>query len=368
MLGLRLTTWGAITPLSAAQEVLGRMQSTQADPVPEDTPDLGGGVTVAVDLSLVPVSARPAENPALVYLSGLRPNSKRAMRAALNRVAAELVASVGEGRLRRPQISFDQIPWHQLRFQHVQALRVRLGERYSPSAANQSLVAIREVLKAAWKLGLVDGDDYRRVIDVKSVRGERLPRGRALSPAEFHALVRVCLDGSRIGQRDAALVGVLYAGGLRRAEAVGLDLDAWNPDTFELRVLGKGNKERVVYVGNGAALALRDWISIRGADPGPLFLPVTRHGRIVAKRLSTQSVFEVCRRRAEQARVPAFSPHDLRRSCASDLLDAGEDLATVQRHLGHSSPVITARYDRRSSAVLQRAAGRIHYPYVGQSP
>lgn len=344
------------------------MHRTQANPVPQEAGNFGGSLPVVVDVTPVLVSPTPAGNPALVYLSGLRPNSKRAMRVALNRVAAELVGAVGEGRHRRPQISFDQIPWHELRFQHVQALRARLGERYSPSAANQSLVAIREVLKAAWKLGLVDGDDYRKIIDVKSVKGTRLPRGRALSPAEFHALVRVCLDGSSIGQRDAALVGVLYAGGLRRAEAVGLDLDSWSPDTFELRVLGKGNKQRVVFIGNGAALALRDWISIRGSEPGPLFLPVTRHGRVVAKRLRTQAVFEVCRRRAEQARVPAFSPHDLRRSCASDLLDAGEDLATVQRHLGHSSPVITARYDRRSNVVLQRAAGRIHYPYVGQSP
>ena len=336
------------------------MEHAEAAVVPVHHPDLG------LDLDLVSVGSPPSTNPAVVYLSGLSKNSKRAMRAALNRVAAELVGSVGEGRHRRPHISFDQIPWHELRFQHVQALRARLGERYSPSAANQSLVAIREVMKAAWKLGLVDGDDYRKIVDVKSVRGERLPRGRALSPAEFHALVRVCLDGSAIGQRDAALVGVLYAGGLRRAEAVGLDLGSWHPETCELRVLGKGNKQRVVFIGNGAALALRDWISIRGSDPGPLFLPITRHGRIVASRLSTQAVFEICRRRAEQARVPAFSPHDLRRSCASDLLDAGEYLATVQRHLGHSSPVITARYDRRSNAVLQRAAGRIHYPYVGK--
>ncbi|MFN7953628.1 MAG: hypothetical protein U0610_18020 [bacterium] len=55
--------------------------------------------------------------------------------------------------------------WHELRFQHVQALRARLGERYSRGAANQSLVAIREVVKAAWNLGLVEGDDYRRVVD-----------------------------------------------------------------------------------------------------------------------------------------------------------------------------------------------------------
>lgn len=121
------------------------MESTQADLVPVEPRDdaVDRGLVVALDL--VAVHGHPAQNPVTVYLSGLRPNSKRAMRAALNRVAAELVGSMGDGRQRRPRIAFDQIPWHELRFQHVQALRARLGEQYSPSAANQSLVAIREV-------------------------------------------------------------------------------------------------------------------------------------------------------------------------------------------------------------------------------
>ena len=216
-----------------------------------------------LDVDLIRVEIPPSQNPAFVYLSGLAPNSKRAMRAALNRVAGELSGWAGQGRDRRPRVPFEEIPWEQLRFQHVAALRSRLAEHHSPSAANQSLVAVREVMKAAWKLDLVDGDDYRKLIEVKSVKGERLRRGRALSTGEFYALVSACVDGSQIGQRDAALLAVLYAGGLRRAEAVGLDLASWIPDTGELRFLGKGNKERVVFIGDGAALALGDWIAIR---------------------------------------------------------------------------------------------------------
>ncbi|MFN7953626.1 MAG: site-specific integrase [bacterium] len=79
-----------------------------------------------------------------------------------------------------------------------------------------------------------------------------------------------------------------------------------------------------------------------------------------------QAVFELCRRRAGQARVPAFSPHDLRRSCASDLLDAGEDLATVQPHLGHASVQTTERYDQRGDEALIRAATRIPVRHSSQ--
>ena len=149
------------------------MEEPGADLVPLDHAD------VLVDLDLDPVASAPSYNPAIVYLSGLSPNSKRAMRAALNRVAGELVGWVGKGRDRRPRVGFDEIPWQQLRFQHVSAIRARLGERYSPSAANQSLVAIREVLKAAWKLGLEWAEHERRLY-AKTARAMK----RAMKPRE----------------------------------------------------------------------------------------------------------------------------------------------------------------------------------------
>src|SRR5262249_14437376 len=154
-----------------------------------------------------------------------------------------------------------------------------------------------------------------------------------------------------IRERDTALVALAYPGGFRRAELVALDLADYDRDSGRLRVVGKGNKERAVFVSNGARDALHAWLRVRGPDAGPLLLPVGRHGHVLARRLTEQTVYDRLRYLAERAGVAAFSPHDCRRSLVGDLLDAGVDLATVQAMLGHASPATTARYDRRGERV-----------------
>ncbi|HJW70051.1 MAG TPA: tyrosine-type recombinase/integrase [Candidatus Binatia bacterium] len=115
---------------------------------------------------------------------------------------------------------------------------------------------------------------------------------------------------------------------------VALDLADYDRESGRLRVIGKGNKERAVFLANGARDALRAWLRVRGREPGPLLVPVDRHGRVLARRLTEQTVYDRLRYLAERAGVAAFSPHDCGRSLAGDLLDAGVDLATVQRCSG----------------------------------
>ena len=104
---------------------------------------------------------------------------------------------------------------------HTAAVRAFLAEKYAPAMANKCLAALRGVLKAAWRLRQMPTDEYQRARDIPTVRGESLPRGRALSRGELHALFAVCMEDEQIkGARDAALLAVLYGGGLRRSEAV----------------------------------------------------------------------------------------------------------------------------------------------------
>ena len=295
------------------------------------------------------------ENAAAVYLAGLGAGSRRTMSQALDTIAGIIVSSGTADAL--------TLPWHDLRFQHTAAIRGALAERYRPATTNKMLSALRGVLKTAWRLGQLDADSYRRAADLPSVNGTTLPAGRSLTSGEIAALLGTCgAEQGAKGIRDAALIGVLYSG-LRRAEVVGLDLADWDAAGGTLRVLGKGSKERQVPVVNGGRLALADWLSIRGNEPGPLFLGIRKGGTVQRRRLSTQAVYHILSKRAEQAGIDALSPHDFRRTVAGDLLDAGADLVVVQKILGHASPTTTARYDRRPESAKASAMDRLHLPY-----
>lgn len=301
-------------------------------------------------------TAAAAATPVAVYLARLAPRSRRTQAVALAGIAEIM------GARREDAAAF---PWHQLEYQHTQAIRARLAEKYAPATANGMLAALRGVLKEAWRLGLIDAETYHRAADVPGVRGSTLPRGRALSQGEFRALFGVCeATPGPAGARDAAILAMLYAGGLRRSEAVALDLADVDPQSGAVTVQhGKGNRARLVYIQNGALAALCDWLALRGDDPGPLFMRIRKGGVIVPTRLTDQAVRDIVTHRAEQAGVAACSPHDLRRSMISDLLDAGADVSTIQRLAGHSSVVITLRYDRRGEATKQAAAALLHVPY-----
>jgi len=295
-------------------------------------------------------------NPALVYIAALSESGRRAQRAALERIAR--LSSSGA-------MGIETFPWASLRFQHVQAIRVKLAETLSPATVNRYLCAVRGTLRAAWLLGQMTAEQYHKAASVKSVRGDRLPRGRSLSCGELSALMRACAsDSSAAGVRDAAIIALLYAGGLRRAELVALQTTDYDATTGELHVRGKGGKERIVWLNDGAADAMRDWLSLRGDAAGALFCAVNKAGRLSGDAMTAQAVYKMLLKRATEAGVKRFSPQDLRRSFVSDLLDAGADIATVAKMAGHANVQTTARYDRRPENAKQKAASLLHVPYI----
>jgi integrase/recombinase XerD len=309
---------------------------------------VGAGELVA---TLPPGTRSPAER----YVAGLAPGSRRAQAQALVRIARLL--GIGDPRA---------VGWWKLTPEVVDAVRAQLVDQGAPATANRVLSALRGTLRAAWRAGLMDAAAYQAARDVRGARGSRLPRGRAVGPEEWRRLFReIGHEPSPIRERDAALVALAYAGGFRRAELVALDLADYDGEAGRLRVIGKGNKERAVFIGNGARDALHAWLRVRGGEPGPLLLPVDRHGRVLPRRLTEQTVYDRLRHLAARAGIAAFSPHDCRRSLAGDLLDSGVDLATVQALLGHASPATTARYDRRGERAVRQAAERVQVPYTG---
>ena len=290
-------------------------------------------------------------DPVAVYLAGLNPNSRRTMLAAL-----DTIAQLGLG---DETATAWNVPWSQLRFQHTQAVRSALANKYAHTTANRMLSALRGVLKAAWKLGLMTAEDYQKAASVASIQGETLPSGRALSSGELVGLLNTC-ETAPLDIRDAAIFSVLYGCGLRRSELVALNKADYKMEEKELLVRGKGNKQRAVPLGH-AAPAIQDWLSVRGDEEGPLFWGLGNRNR--GERLTDQAVYNMLRKRAKLAGVKNLSPHDFRRTFVGDLLDAGADMATVQKMAGHASPTTTSRYDRRGQKTRHQAASLLHIPY-----
>jgi integrase len=178
--------------------------------------------------------------------------------------------------------------------------------------------------------------------------------------------MRECLaDPSPVGRRDAAILACGYPGGLRRAEIAALQREdlADDGETITLQVRGKGRKTRPVYLDNGGADALRDWLTVRGAEPGPLFWAGRKGGHLVrGQGLTPQSVYDMVKRRAQAAGVRELGTHDLRRTTASDLLDIA-DAVTVAGVLGHSSPDTTGKYDRRGERARRKASQGLNIAY-----
>ncbi|HEY9802174.1 MAG TPA: site-specific integrase [Leptolyngbyaceae cyanobacterium] len=317
---------------------------------------MGEDTTKQLDFAL----SRPLPltlHPAGVYLSSLTPGSRRTTEKALSVIARLLTSN---------QCDALSLDWSKLRYQHTAAIRAIFIEKYSPATANRMLCALRRVLKECLRLGLISAQDYQSAIDLKRVRGDsETPRGRLLKPEEITALLLNCKqDASAIGLRDAALIAVLSGCGLRRSEAVALEVKDFKRDDNLLKVLhGKGGKSRTVYLPPGAVGVVNDWLKIRGKSPGALICPVKRGGHIHIGHLTDQAVMAICLKRAETAKIEPFSPHDFRRTFITRLLEAGVDVLTVCELAGHANPATTQKYDLRSETAKREAVKFLNVLY-----
>jgi integrase/recombinase XerC len=170
-------------------------------------------------------------------------------------------------------------------------------------------------------------------------------------------------DDSPIARRDLAMVEILYGTGCRVGELCGLDVADVDLDERRMKVLGKGDKERVVPFGMPAQIAVHSWLMKRGdvARPGESALFVGTRGT----RINQRAVRTVVQRLASEAQLPWIGPHSLRHSAATHVLEGGADLRSVQELLGHASLATTQRYTHVSVERL-RATYSLAHPRAGE--
>jgi integrase/recombinase XerC len=220
-----------------------------------------------------------------------------------------------------------------------------------PTSVARKLAAVRSFYRFLIRRGVLDRNPAREL------RGPRPTRKLVsfLPVDEATALVDARALGGASRARDVAILELLYATGLRVSELAGLDVDALDRDARTVRVLGKGRKERIVPYGASAAKALDAYLGPRRHGSGPVFTNA-RGGR-----LGVRSIRAIVVRAAGAAGVTRrVSPHTLRHTFATHLLDAGADLRMIQELLGHSRLSTTQRYTHVGAAQLMKIYDAAH--------
>lgn len=219
------------------------------------------------------------------------------------------------------------------------------------SSVGRRLAALRSFYRYLVRRGRA------RVNPAKEIRAPRLPKRLPsyLPIDESEALLRQEFAGKGTGNRDRAVLEVLYATGIRVSELAGLDVEDVDLREGAARVYGKGGKERIVPIGRKAVEALRAHLADRHPGAGPLF--PNRRGR----RLTVRTLDRIVRARARSAGlVRHVTPHTLRHTFATHLLDAGADLRLIQELLGHARLGTTQKYTHVSTERLMAVYDAAH--------
>ncbi len=234
-------------------------------------------------------------------------------------------------------------------------------QEYSPATMARKIATLRSFYKWMMKRGIVEANPMQLIRTPKQPK--RLPK--AITVDQIERLLAAPDDHTLLGSRDRAILETLYSTGIRVSELVGINRGDLDETGEAIIIRGKGRKERIVPLGSHALAALRQYITILDGevlrnggsveDKSPLF--VNKHGG----RLSTRSVRRKVSKYLREAGLdPTISPHTLRHSFATHLLDNGADLRSVQELLGHQSLSTTQIYTHLTTKRMREAYDNAH--------
>ena len=251
--------------------------------------------------------------------------------------------------------------WEHLEAKHVRGFVEELErQNLAPRSRSRALVSVRRLLEFACAEGL----PLAAVSGGVASPGLPLLLPKVLRPDETQALIAAADCSTPLGLRDASMIEVLYGAGLRVSELVGLPLSGVDLRDGWLRVIGKGQKERVIPLGEAARSSLAQYLEqarpiLLGDRPDVDYgVFLTRRGRV----MSRQNFFERLRGLARVAGIPTdrVSPHVLRHAFATDLLEGGADLRAIQAMLGHADLSTTQIYTHVERARLRKTVEARH--------
>lgn len=290
------------------------------------------------------------QNPAIIYLASLgSPLSQQNMRYTLEHIAR----CVSSGRA-----DINSFPWHDMKRSDVLAILSFFQSQspsLSPARLRTYLVVLKRVAAEAWYLQQLSLEDLEAIRQIKPPKGSRLKKGRVLELEEQRALINGCDTGTNKGLRDSALLALALTTGLRRSEIVGLDLNSIDYATGEMRVIGKGNKQRLLIVKHATLKRIARYIKVRGLQDGALFYRVLKSGEFVHQRLSAQAIYNIVEDACLRAGLCVVRPHDLRKTFGTMLDINGTSMTTIKDMLGHSDISTTDDYILRDDKKIREA-------------
>ena len=310
---------------------------------------MNGRPTTSGAIDALPLDAEDFLTHLLIE-KGRSPNTLSAYRCDLSKYAAYLADRKVEIR--------------DATHQDIEGFTALLHEaQLAATSTNRTMSAVRGLHRYLFAEGVTTEDP------TADVEQNKLPRGlpKALSQDEVTAVLEAPGTESAPDVRDRAILELLYGTGMRISECVGLSLEDIDQPAALIRVTGKGNKQRLVPIGRLAAKALEMWLGPAGRSN---LAPDTWAGRDQQMavflnqrggRLSRQGMWGVVRKHGLAAGVAdRLTPHVLRHSCATHMLDNGADIRTVQELLGHGSISTTQLYTKVSTDLLVRSYRAAH--------
>ncbi|WAJ69539.1 tyrosine-type recombinase/integrase [Catenovulum adriaticum] len=232
---------------------------------------------------------------------------------------------------------------------------------YSARSINRAFVALFGVVKVAVLSGLVSNKQLQKLKTIKRVKhGEH--RGRILTQANISGLFEFLNStNSIVYKRDALIFALLLGAGFRRSELCALQVEDCNLDEQTVFIRkGKGNKSRITYLPDWVMPYLYCWININSLTTGTLIYSANHNGKSRLP-LDGSSIYRIIKRRLASIQVYSVTPHDLRRTYITRLLEQKVDLNTVRKMAGHADVSTTIVYDKRSEQVMKVAAKALDY-------
>lgn len=298
------------------------------------------------------VSDMKSDNPVDIYLGRLAKSGRRSMSSQLKQIA----------KFMKWERHLNECLFYCLSFSDLESIKRHcIAEGKAARTINHLIQGLRAIAKIANHLDLISDKQLKPFLTISLLNTQPSERGKALDGNDVIKLISAMkTDNSSKGKRDLALLSVLLSSGLRRSEIVKLkvqDIDFESKSVIVVK--GKGNKKRVQFLPDWSFEILIEWLNCKPDKSNFAF--TSTHKTQIAKPLSTATIYQIVTHNTKNTLGFKCSPHDLRRTFVTELLNQNVDIATVSKMAGHANISTTQIYDKRGDEALIRAAKNLTF-------